>query len=156
VALCLNVARSEMKVSSKSRYALMALVELDLRTRGMGKPVRLSDLARERGIPEQFLGQLFAGLRRAGLLAGRRGVGGGFTFARRPDQLTVLDIVEALDGSLDADLGAAAWDAEDIAAAGAVWRQAGAVYQGVLARTTVSDLADRERLLGAGGPMYEI
>ena len=59
-----------MKVSSKSRYALMALVELDLRTRGTGKPVRLTDLARERGIPEQFLEQLFAGLRRAGL-AGR-------------------------------------------------------------------------------------
>ncbi len=87
-----------MKVSSKSRYALMALVELDLRTRGTGKPVRLTDLARERGIPEQFLEQLFAGLRRAGLLTGRRGAGGGFAFARRPDQLTVLDIVEALDG----------------------------------------------------------
>ena len=114
-----------MKVSSKSRYALMALVELDLRTRGTGKPVRLTDLARERGIPEQFLEQLFAGLRRAGLLAGHRGVGGGFTFARRPDQLTVLDVVEALDGSLDADWGAAAWDVEERAAAGAVWQAAG-------------------------------
>ena len=145
-----------MKVSSKSRYALTALVELDLRTRGTGRPVRLFDLARERGIPEQFLEQLFAGLRRAGLLSGHRGVGGGFTFARRPDQLTVLDVVEALDGGLDADPGAAAWDAEERAAAGVVWRAAGEAYQGVLARTTVSDLAERERLLGAGGPMYEI
>jgi Rrf2 family cysteine metabolism transcriptional repressor len=145
-----------MKVSSKSRYALLALVELDLRTRGTGKPVRLSDLAGERGIPEQFLEQLFAGLRRAGLLTGRRGVGGGFAFARRPDRLSVLDVVEALDGSLDADLGAAAWDVEERAAAGAVWQAAGAAYEGVLARTTVSDLAERERLLDAGGPMYEI
>ena len=88
-----------MKVSSKSRYALMALVELDLRTRGHGRPVRLADLAAERGIPEQYLEQLFAGLRRAGLLSGHRGVGGGFTFARRPDRLTVLDVVEALDGA---------------------------------------------------------
>ncbi|HET6476585.1 MAG TPA: Rrf2 family transcriptional regulator, partial [Thermoleophilia bacterium] len=84
-----------MKVSAKSRYALLALVELDLRTGGEGRPVRLADLARYRGIPEQFLEQLFAGLRRAGLVSGRRGVGGGFTFVRRPDQLTVLDIVEA-------------------------------------------------------------
>ena len=150
------VAGSQMKVSSKSRYALMALVELDLRTRGTGKPVRLVDLARERGIPEQFLEQLFAGLRRAGLLSGHRGVGGGFTFARRPDQLTVLDVVRALDGALDVDWGSAAWDVEELAGTGAVWRAAGEAYQGVLARTTVSDLAERERLLGAGGPMYEI
>ena len=40
----------------------MALVELDLRTRGHGRPVRLADLAAERGIPEQYLEQLFAGL----------------------------------------------------------------------------------------------
>ena len=82
----------------------MALVELDLRTRGQRRPVRLVDLARERGIPEQYLEQLFAGLRRAGLLTGHRGVGGGFTFARRPDQLTVLDVVEALDGASGLDL----------------------------------------------------
>ncbi len=145
-----------MKVSSKSRYALMALVELDMRTRGTGKPVRLTDLARERGIPEQFLEQLFAGLRRAGLLTGRRGAGGGFAFARRPDQLTVLDVVEALDGSPDADWRSAEWDLEERVAAGAVWRAAGEAYQDVLAGTTVSDLAERERLLGAGGPMYEI
>ena len=71
-------------MSSKSRYALMALVELDLRTRAAAQPVRLADLARSRELPEQFLEQLFAGLRRAGLVSGPRGVGGGFTFARRP------------------------------------------------------------------------
>ena len=45
---------------------------------------------------------------------------------------------------------------EERAAAGTVWLAAGAAYQDVLARTTVSDLAERERQLGAGGPMYEI
>ena len=145
-----------MKVSSKSKYALMALVELDLRTRGGGKPVRLSDLARERGIPEQFLEQLFAGLRRAGLLTGHRGVGGGFTFARRPDQLTVLDVVQALDGAADGGWGSAARNVEERVVAGALWQAAGEAYQGVLARTTVSDLAERERQLDADGLMYEI
>jgi Rrf2 family transcriptional regulator, cysteine metabolism repressor len=146
-----------VKVSSKSRYALMALVELDLRTRGHGRPVRLIDLAAERGIPEQYLEQLFASLRRAGLLTGHRGVGGGFTFARRPDQLTVLDVVEVLDGAPAPGPSAQKdFDLEDRAAAGTVWLAAGAAYQDVLARTTVSDLAERERQLGAGGPMYEI
>jgi Rrf2 family protein len=121
-----------VKVSSKSRYALMALVELDLRTRGQSRPVRLVDLAAERGIPEQYLEQLFAGLRRAGLVTGHRGVGGGFTFARRPDRLTVLEVVEALDGASGLDSSRQdQFDLEDRAAAGAVW-------------------------LGAGGPMFEI
>jgi Rrf2 family protein len=146
-----------VKVSSKSRYALMALVELDLRTHGQSRPVRLVDLAAERGIPEQYLEQLFAGLRRAGLVTGHRGVGGGFTFARRPDRLTVLEVVEALDGASGLDSSRQdQFDLEDRAAAGAVWLDAGAAYQDVLARTTVSDLAERERQLGAGGPMFEI
>jgi Rrf2 family protein len=135
----------------------MALVELDLRTRGQGKPVRLVDLAEHRAIPEQYLEQLFASLRRAGLVTGHRGAGGGFTFARQPDRLTVLDVVEALDGAPGFGLSRqGAFDLEERAAAGTVWRAAGAAYQNVLARTTVSDLAERELLLGAGGPMYEI
>ena len=146
-----------MKVTSKSRYALMALVELDLRTRGHGRPVRLVDLAAERGIPEQYLEQLFASLRRAGLVTGHRGAGGGFTFARRPDRLSVLDIVEALDGPpVHGQPPREELDPGERAAAGVVWRAAGAAYQDVLAHTTISDLAERERQLGAGGPMYEI
>jgi Rrf2 family cysteine metabolism transcriptional repressor len=135
----------------------MALVELDLRTRGQSRPVRLGDLAAERGIPEQYLEQLFAGLRRAGLVTGHRGVGGGFTFARRPDRLTVLEIVEALDGASGIDSSPQArFDLEERTAAAPVWRAAGTAYQDVLARTTVSDLAERERQLHAGGPMFEI
>jgi Rrf2 family protein len=146
-----------MNVSAKSRYALMALVELDLRTRGDAHPVRLADLAREREIPEQFLEQQFAGLRRAGVLTGQRGVGGGFAFARRPDQLTVLDVVEALDGSPGIEpCSGGECELEERAGSGVVWRAAGAAYEGVLARTTISDLAERERQYGAGGPMYEI
>jgi Rrf2 family transcriptional regulator, cysteine metabolism repressor len=146
-----------LRVSSKSRYALLALVELDLRTRGSGRPVRLVDLARERRIPEQFLEQLFAALRRAGLLSGRRGVGGGFTFVRRPDQLTVLDVVRTLDGASGMEVCTPGLcEPEEREGAGAVWSAAGAAYEDVLARTTIADLAERELQLGAGGPMYQI
>jgi len=146
-----------MKVSSKSRYALMALVELDLRTRVAGRPVRLADLAREREIPEQFLEQLFAGLRRYGLVTGHRGVGGGFTFARRPDQVTVLDVVRSLDGALDVEpCTPGACGVEEREGAGALWRAAGAAYEGVLARTSIADLTDRELEQRAGAPMYQI
>jgi Rrf2 family protein len=149
--------RSHVKVSSKSRYALMALVELDLRTRAAGRPVRLVDLARARAIPEQFLEQLFAGLRRAGLVTGHRGVGGGFTFARRPERVTVLDVVRALDGVFEVpECTPGACDLEERESAGVVWRAAGAAYESVLARTTIADLADRELEQRAGAPMYQI
>ena len=95
-----------MKVSSKSRYALMALVELDLRTRGTGGPCVSPTSPRERGIPSSSSSSSSPAFAAPASLAGHRGVGGGFTFARRPDQLTVLDVVEALDGALDARLGA--------------------------------------------------
>jgi Rrf2 family protein len=146
-----------VKVSSKSRYALLALVELDLRTRGDRRPVRLIDLAHERAIPEQFLEQLFAALRRAGLVTGHRGVGGGFTFARRPDQLSVLDVVHALDGAVELDgCTPGDCDLEERAGAAAVWLAAGSAYEDVLARTTVADLTERELEQEAGGPMYQI
>jgi Rrf2 family iron-sulfur cluster assembly transcriptional regulator len=146
-----------VRVTSKSRYALAALVELDLRTGGEGRPVRLADLARAGGIPEQYLEQLFAGLRRAGFLDGHRGAGGGFTFARRPDQLTVLDVVEALDGRHGIGVCAPAECAhEERNGSAAVWRAAGAAFEGVLAGATISDLAERERQLRSGMPMYEV
>jgi Rrf2 family transcriptional regulator, cysteine metabolism repressor len=135
-----------MNISSKSRYALRALVELDLRTAGAAHPVRVSDLASQRELPEQFLEQLFAALRRAGVLRSHRGVGGGFTFARSPDLVTVLDVVTALDGPLSvAACTEGDCDLEDFCGAAAVWRDAEAAFEGVLAACTVADLAERER-----------
>jgi Rrf2 family protein len=144
-------------VTSKSRYAVMALVELDHRTRGDARPVRLADLARERGISEPFLEQLFASLHRAGLLSSRRGAGGGFAFARPPDRVTVLEVVGALDGAPGIEACTpGACDLEERAGSGALWHAAGAAYEGVLARTTIGDLAERERQLRSGEPMYQI
>lgn len=146
-----------MHVSSKSRYALRALVELDLRTGGAARPVRVVDLATERELPKQFLEQLFATLRRAGILRSHRGVGGGFTFARRPDRVTVLEVVEALDGPVTvAACTGGECDLEDLCGPSIVWHQAVDAFEAVLARTSVADLAERERLQRAGQPMYQI
>ena len=61
-------------------------------------PVPIGELARRRDIPVQFLEQLFAVLRRAGILRSQRGVKGGYSFARDPGDITVLEVVELLDG----------------------------------------------------------
>ncbi len=87
-----------LSITSKSPYALRALAEL-ARSGGDG-PVPIGELARRRDIPVQFLEQLFAVLRRAGVLRSQRGVKGGYSFAREPSEITVLEVVELLDGPL--------------------------------------------------------
>src|SRR5664279_6112953 len=67
------------------------------------EPVPIGELARKRDVPVQFLEQLFAVLRRAGIIRSQRGVKGGYRFAREPSTVTVLEIVELLDGPLGRD-----------------------------------------------------
>src|SRR3954468_24494798 len=90
--------RAVLSITSKSPYALRALAEL-ARAGGEG-PVPIGELARRRDIPVQFLEQLFAVLRRAGVLRSQPGVKGRYSFAREPSDITVLEIVELLDGKL--------------------------------------------------------
>ena len=90
----------------------------------------------------QFLEQLFAVLRRAGLLRSQRGVKGGYSFARPPAEITVLEIVELLDGAFGAG-------------SEGVFADAAAAARDVLARTTVADVIEREAR-DAGAAMYYI
>ena len=89
-----------LSITTKSPYAVRALTEL-ARSGGAG-PVPIGELARRRDIPVQFLEQLFAALRRAGILKSQRGVKGGYSFAREPSEVTVLEVVELLDGPFGA------------------------------------------------------
>jgi Rrf2 family transcriptional regulator, cysteine metabolism repressor len=129
-----------ISITTKSPYALKALTELG-RTGDAG-PVPIGELARRRDIPVQFLEQLFATLRRSGVLKSQRGVKGGYSFARPASDITVLELVELLDGPL----GGGAEGIFDDAAAAA--RQ-------VLASTTIADVVERENR-AAGASMYYI
>src|ERR1700690_574839 len=89
-----------ISVTTKAPYALSPLFELS--REGAAGPVPIAELARRREIPVQFLEHLFATLRRAGVLRSQRGVKGGYSFARPPGEVTVLELVELLDGPLGA------------------------------------------------------
>ncbi len=130
-------------ITSKAPYAVRALAELA--RRGGNAPVPIGEIARVRDIPVQFLEGLFATLRRAGVLQSQRGVKGGYTFARPPGEITVLEIVELLEGALGTD-------APD---AGSVWEEAVDAVKAVLAGTTIADVAEREAQT-AGANMYFI
>jgi Rrf2 family transcriptional regulator, cysteine metabolism repressor len=128
-----------ISITTKSPYALRALAELGRSGEG---PVPIGDLARRRDIPVQFLEQLFAALRRAGVLRSQRGVKGGYSFARPPGEITALEIVELLDGPLGRD-------------ADGIFADAAAAARDVLARTTIADVMEREAA-EAGAAMYYI
>ena len=85
-----------ISVTSKSRYAVVAMAELA--RSGRTGPVPIAAIAERRAMPVQFLEQLFSTLRRAGLLESHRGVKGGYTLARPAEEITVLEVVQALDG----------------------------------------------------------
>jgi Rrf2 family cysteine metabolism transcriptional repressor len=129
-----------LSITTKSPYALSALVELH-RLQASG-PVPIAELARRREIPVQFLEQLFASLRRAGILRSQRGVKGGYTLARPASEVTVLELVEVLDGPLGA--GAAG-----------IFAQAAEAASTVLSEATVASVSEQE-LRAAGAPMYYI
>jgi Rrf2 family protein len=129
-----------LSITSKSPYALRALIELH--RLGDAEPVPIAELARRGEVPAQFLEQLFATLRRAGILKSQRGVKGGYSFGKPAEQITVLEIVEQLDGPLGAD-------------AVGVFAEAARAAEQVLRSQTVADVADAEAQ-AAGAQMYFI
>ena len=85
-----------MKLSTKGRYAVMAMADLASRD-GAAKPVSLSDIAGRQDISLSYLEQLFAKLRKGGLVVSARGPGGGYRLSRPAGELRVADIILAVD-----------------------------------------------------------
>jgi Rrf2 family cysteine metabolism transcriptional repressor len=88
-----------VKISSKGDYGLRALVDLAQQFERR-EPVQVKDIARRQRIPEEYLGQLMVGLRRAGLVHSVRGAAGGYLLARPPAEITVAQVLETLEGPL--------------------------------------------------------
>jgi Rrf2 family protein len=129
-----------ISITSKSPYAVRALVELH--RCGDAGPVPIAELARRGEIPVQFLEQLFATLRRAGVLRSQRGIKGGYSFARPSTEITVLEVVELLDGAVgQGSIG--------------VFANAALAARAVLAESTIADVAEAEAR-AAGAVMYYI
>jgi Rrf2 family transcriptional regulator, cysteine metabolism repressor len=137
-------------ITSKSRYAVQALAELArLGALPGGKPVPIAELSRRRKIPLQFLEQLFATLRRSGVLQSQRGVKGGYTFGRDPSEVSVLEVVQLLDGIVEPEHDPGAEEAST------VWKAAVAALREVLSGTTIADVVQQEAQ-AAGAQMYYI
>ena len=89
-----------MKLTTKGLYAVTAMLDLALRY-GKGA-VTLADIAKRQGISLSYLEQLFAKLRRSGLVDSVRGPGGGYTLASEPKKISVAEIIVAINEKIDA------------------------------------------------------
>lgn len=89
-----------MRLTTKGRYAVTAMLDLALhQTQG---PINLAEISHRQGISLSYLEQLFARLRRRGLVSSARGPGGGYSLGRDASQITVVDVIHAVDETVDA------------------------------------------------------
>jgi Rrf2 family protein len=132
-----------MRVTAKSDYALRALIEIA--RRGDAGPVSAEELGRLQDIPHGFLQAILADLRRAGLLVAQRGQSGGWRMAKDADQVTVADVIRAVDGPLVSIYGLrpeAVEYNETAAVLQYVWIASRHSLRDVLEKVTVRQLAD--------------
>jgi Rrf2 family transcriptional regulator, cysteine metabolism repressor len=133
-----------MRLTARSEYGLLALIDLGVRY-GEG-PVSAREVSERQGVPAKFLEQLLGALRKAGLVSAVRGARGGFELTREPAQITVLEVVEALEGPLaptTCDGGSLCGRSGACAAAG-VWAKATEALRDVFLTTTLADLSVRQ------------
>ena len=88
-----------MRLTTKGRYAVTAMLDLAIH-QGQG-PIALADIAQRQGISLSYLEQLFAKLRKRGLVTSVRGPGGGYNLARTPAEIHVAEVIAAVDESVD-------------------------------------------------------
>jgi Rrf2 family iron-sulfur cluster assembly transcriptional regulator len=93
-----------VRLALQVRYAICGV--FDLAYNGQGEPVRIRQIAERQAIPARYLEQIFQRLRRAGLVTSKRGPGGGYLLARAPGEISLREVVEAVEGSLARGLAA--------------------------------------------------
>ena len=132
-----------MRVSAKVDYALRALLELAAAPPG---PVKGERLATAQEIPPKFLENILTELRRAEIVASQRGVDGGYRLAKPASEISVADVVRALEGPIASVRGVRPDEIEYTGPARSLqplWIELRAAMRGVLEGTTLADLVER-------------
>ncbi|MCZ2108844.1 MAG: Rrf2 family transcriptional regulator [Dehalococcoidia bacterium] len=141
-----------MRVSTRSDYGLRALIELAGHY-GHG-PLQSSEIALRRHVPEQYLDQLLTALRKAGFIRSVRGPAGGHELVRNPADITVRDVIEALEGSLSPvawlDEPAELTDHPHLCGQREIWERVRAATEEILSSYSIADLLEREPSATAG------
>ncbi|GAA5170635.1 Rrf2 family transcriptional regulator [Pseudonocardia eucalypti] len=133
-----------MRVSARADYAVRAAVELAI---DPGQHRNAESIAQAQDIPQKFLQTILCDLRRAGIVASRRGIDGGYRLGQPAKEISVADVVRAVDGPLATVRGERPQDlnyAEAAEALRPLWVAMRASVRGVLENVTLADLASRK------------
>ena len=134
-----------MEISNKSEYALLALIAL-ANSYPSGESMQIKQIAALQKIPNRYLDELLATLRRGGLIKSIRGAKGGYVLAREPENITVLDTVNCIEG-IDTDVSSDDQNTTqktlEIKVIEETWQEACEAAQGVWQKYTLQDLCER-------------
>lgn len=142
-----------MKLSTKSRYGLRALFDMAYHSGTL--PAQIKDISRRQDISPRYLEQIFQDLKKAGLLKSRRGPQGGYFLARKPQEISVKEIVLAAEGEMllvdcskKAKGGQNKCEFDNQCVTQRVWEEASRRLQEFLDSITLKDLCDEGKSLG--------
>jgi Rrf2 family protein len=142
-----------MRLSTKSRYGLRALFDMAYHAGTL--PAQIKDISRRQNISPRYLEQIFQDLKKAGLIKSRRGPQGGYQLARKPQEISVKDIIHATEGEMalvncvkqaNGVGGKCEFDNQCITQL--VWAEASRTLNEYLGTVTLKDLCDRGREMG--------
>jgi Rrf2 family protein len=147
-----------MRISAKGEYAILAVLDLALR-RGQAL-VPIQDIAQRQAIPQRYLEQVLLSLKRAALLGSRRGSSGGYHLTRAPEQISVGDVLRAVEGAqspLEAQRRVGGRNGGDTFDLGELWDEISQAVSEVVDRITFGELAERVHARrSTARPMYHI
>ncbi len=142
-----------MKLSTKSRYGLRALFDMAYHSGSF--PTQIKDISRRQAISPRYLEQIFQDLKKAGLLKSRRGPQGGYQLSRKPEDITVLQVVLAAEGEMslvdctrDESRKKEKCDFDGACVTQTVWAEANRRLHEYFASITLRNLCDQAREMG--------
>jgi Rrf2 family iron-sulfur cluster assembly transcriptional regulator len=144
-----------MRLTTRGRYAVTAM--LDLALHDNAGPIALADIARRQEISLTYLEQLFARLRRRGLVQSARGPGGGYRLGRPALELSVADVIAAVDERVDATRcgGKQNCQGSQRCLTHDLWEDLGHQIKGFLSQITLAELMSRRRVRGTSALQEE-
>jgi Rrf2 family protein len=131
-----------MKVSAKTEYACLAMLELAARY-GTREPVRIRTIAEEHGIPSRFLVQILLQLKGAGFVASTRGASGGYQLVKPPEEISLGEVMAVIEGQESEVTGTAADHSQTARVLVDAWREVSQVEHDALYGITFGDLVAR-------------
>jgi len=142
-------------LSCKSEYALLALLELSPHY-ASGEPLQIRQISSQQNIPDRYLEQLLATLRRAGLVKSQRGARGGYLLARDPWKISLYDVVSCIEGFDTQADATKAPDTSEAVVIQDVWGEVRQAAEAILQKYTLQDLVDKRNAKQQVDIMYYI